>query len=80
MFRQLDPERFRTCFQAFVARFAEAHWGLVAIDGKTLRRSFDRAAAASPLHMVSAWASEQRLVLGQIAVDYKRSPPCPSSL
>ena len=41
----------------------------MAIDGKTLRRSYDRAVAASPLHLVSAWAAEQRLVLGQIAVD-----------
>lgn len=52
-------------------RFAETHQGVIAVDGKTLRRSFDRAAAGSPLHMVSAWGSEQRLVLGQIAVDAK---------
>lgn len=44
---------------------------LVAIDGKTLRRFFDRAAAASPLHQVSAWAADQRLVLGQLAVGDK---------
>jgi predicted transposase YbfD/YdcC len=45
--------------------------GVIAIDGKTMRRSFDRASAASPLHLVSAWAADQRLVLGQIAVDDK---------
>ena len=45
--------------------------GVVALDGKTLRRSFDRAAGASPLHLVSAWAAEQRLVLGQVAVGDK---------
>ncbi len=41
---------------------------VIALDGKTARRSFDRAAAASPLHLVSAWACEARLVLGQRAV------------
>src|SRR5512143_2634414 len=44
---------------------------VVAIDGKTLRRSFDRGRAQGPLHLVSAWASEQGLVLGQRAVDGK---------
>jgi predicted transposase YbfD/YdcC len=43
----------------------------VAIDGKVLRRSFDRASGKSPLHMVSAWGCEQRLVLAQIATDVK---------
>jgi predicted transposase YbfD/YdcC len=43
----------------------------VAIDGKVLRRSFDRASGKSPLHMVSAWGCEQRLVLAQIATDAK---------
>ena len=38
---------------------------MVALDGKTLRRSYDRAEGTSPLHLVSAWAAEQRLVLGQ---------------
>jgi hypothetical protein len=42
---------------------------VVAVDGRTLRRSFDTAADASPLHLVSAWACEQRLVLGQLAVE-----------
>jgi predicted transposase YbfD/YdcC len=42
---------------------------VVAVDGKTLRHSFDTAPVASPLHLVSAWAREQRLVLGQRAVD-----------
>ena len=43
----------------------------MALDGKTLRRSFDRAAAQAPLHLVRAGAAEQRLVLGQVAVDGK---------
>ncbi len=45
--------------------------GVVAIDGKVLRRSFDRASGQSPLHMVSAWGCEERIVLAQIATDAK---------
>ncbi len=44
---------------------------MVAIDGKVLRRSFDRASGKSALHMVSAWGCEQRLVLAQVATDAK---------
>ena len=69
VFRLLDPAQFHACFLAFMRRFAEGCQGVVALDGKTLRRSFDRAAGLSPLHLVSAWAVEQRLVLGQVAVD-----------
>jgi hypothetical protein len=71
LFRRLDPAAFRTWFIAFMQRFAETCQGVVALDGKTLRRSFDRASAASPLHLVSAWAADQRLVLGQLAVGDK---------
>jgi predicted transposase YbfD/YdcC len=68
LFRLLDPERFHAWFVGFMKQFAEACQGVIAIDGKTMRRSFDRASAASPLHLVSAFAADQRLVLGQIAV------------
>src|SRR3954451_21229389 len=51
--------------------FSEGFQGVVSLDGKTLRRSFDRASSASPLHLVSAWAVEQRLVLAQMAVEDK---------
>jgi len=71
LFRLLDPEQFCDCFQDFMARFAETCQGVVAIDGKVLRRSFDKASGKSALHMVSAWGCEQRLVLGQIATDAK---------
>jgi predicted transposase YbfD/YdcC len=71
LFRLLDPEQFRTVFQRFMARFAETIQGVIAIDGKVLRRSFDRASGKSALHMVSAWGCEQRLVLAQIATDAK---------
>src|SRR3984957_11128484 len=71
LFRSLDPEQFRAVFQRFMARFSETTQGVVAIDGKVLRRSFDRASEKSALHMVSAWGCEQRLVLAQIATDAK---------
>lgn len=71
LFRHLDPTAFHTCFLHFMRGFSQKLQGVVAIDGKTLRRSFDRAAGKSPLHLVSAWAADQRLVLGQIAVDDK---------
>lgn len=71
LFRLLDPEQFRTCFQHFMARFAEACQGVIAIDGKVLRHSFDKASGKSALHMVSAWGCEQQLVLAQIATEVK---------
>src|ERR1017187_9466149 len=71
LFRNLDPEQFRASFQRFMAEFSVQCAGVVAIDGKVVRRSFDRASGKSALHMVSAWGSEQRLVLGQIATDAK---------
>ena len=58
-------------FSDLLRRFAEGCQGVVALDGKTLRRSFDRASSTSPLHLVSAWAVEQCLVLAQMAVEDK---------
>ena len=71
LFRQLDPAQFQAAFQRFMAGFSKQCQGVVAIDGKVLCRSFDRASGKSPLHMVSAWGCEQRLVLAQIATDAK---------
>ena len=51
-----------------MGQFAEGIAGVMAVDGKAMRRSYDRAEGQSPLHLVSAWADEQRLVLGQVAV------------
>ena len=62
----LDPEQFARCFMAWVRSVSELTRGeAVAIDGKTLRGSHDRTRGKGPLHMVSAWASENRMVLGQ---------------
>jgi len=69
IFRLLEPEQFHAAFQRFISDFAGAQAKLVAVDGKSVRRSFDRAAATSPLHLVNAWAGEERLVLGQMKVD-----------
>jgi len=71
VFRQLDPKPFHACFLRFMERFAQGLQGVIAVDGKTLRGSFDRASGQSPLHMVHAWAVDQRLLLGQIATDAK---------
>ena len=71
LFRQLDPDQFGSAFGRFMASFSQACEGVVAIDGKVLRRSFDRTSGKSPLHMVSAWGCEQRMVLAQVATDAK---------
>jgi predicted transposase YbfD/YdcC len=72
VFCLLAPHAFLECFQRWIDALS-AGLGLkrIAIDGKTLRRSFDRATGKAALHLVSAWASEQHLVLGQVAVDAK---------
>ena len=72
VFARLDPDAFERCFLAWVqAVVGEPAAQVVALDGKTLRRSHDRRAGKGALHMVSAWATANRLVLGQVAVDAK---------
>jgi predicted transposase YbfD/YdcC len=68
VFRLLDPRAFARCFELFLGHLGEAGPGVLAIDGKTLRRSFDRAAGRSPLHVVTAFAAGARPALGQRAV------------
>ncbi len=67
----LDPALFKTCFVAWVEALRETEPDIVAIDGKTARRTHNRAKGREPLHLVSAWAARQRLVLGQEATDAK---------
>lgn len=67
----LDPELFKACFTAWVEGLREPEPDLIAIDGKTSRRTHARRRGREPLHLVSAWASRQRLVLGQEAVAAK---------
>lgn len=67
----LDPELFKACFTSWVASLRDADPDVVAIDGKTSRRSHARGKGREPLHLVSAWAARQRLVLGQQAIDEK---------
>lgn len=71
VFSALDPERFRVCFMQWVKGLQKGWTGVVAIDGKTLRGSHDAAAGKSAIHMVSAFAAQARLVLGQQKVDEK---------
>jgi predicted transposase YbfD/YdcC len=72
VFMLIDPDAFEAGFAAWVGSLASGFAReVVAIDGKTIRRSFDHGREQSPLHVVSAWASEQGLVLGQRCVDDK---------
>lgn len=64
----LDAEQFQRCFVSWVAALTGAPAGVIAIDGKTARRSFEKKAGTAAIHMVSAFAARQRLVLGQVKV------------
>ena len=65
LFAALDAEAFQGCFIAWVASLTKLGHDIVAIDGKTLRRSYQEGGAKAPIHMISAFSSSQRLVLGQ---------------
>ena len=72
VFAALDPDQFQACFLAWVqSAVTQTDGAVIACDGKTVRRSHDRGAGKGAVHMVSAWASANRLVLGQVAVDEK---------
>lgn len=72
VFRHLDAEQFQTCFMAWIASVQELTAGeIIAVDGKQLRRSQDAPAGKAAIHMVSAWATTNNLVLGQLKVDDK---------
>jgi hypothetical protein len=82
VFALLDPEQFQHCFREWIAAIEEQTQGrVVALDGKQLRRSHDRARGKKAIYMVSAWAAENSLVLGQRKVDESPMrlplfPPC----
>ncbi|MBM3272933.1 ISAs1 family transposase, partial [Candidatus Kaiserbacteria bacterium] len=71
----LKPEAFQKCFEAWVNDSIEADESggkrLIAIDGKCCRGSHDRSKELGPLHVVSAWASELGIALGQVATEEK---------
>lgn len=68
----LDPRQFQSCFLRWVQEICHLLPGeVVAIDGKTLRHSFDTELDQSPIHIVSAWATSNRVVLGQMKVNDK---------
>lgn len=72
IFRHLDAEQFQTCFIEWVTSVQELTAGeVIAVDGKQLRRSHDAPAGKAAIHMVSAWATANSLVLGQRKVDEK---------
>ena len=70
IFAALDAEQFQRCFVAWTASVVGVPEGVVAIDGKTVRRSGGKAGKGA-IHMVSAFAARQRLVLGQVKVAEK---------
>jgi len=71
-FGRVSPEALQTCFLGWIQAVAQVTDGqVVAIDGKTLRRSYDRRSAKAAIHMVSAWATQNRVVLGQLKTEEK---------
>ena len=72
LFSRLDPKAFETCFMAWTQHLQQATEGeILAIDGKSVRRSFDSATGQGALHLVSVWAVQARLVLAQQEVKQK---------
>lgn len=72
LFSAIKPEEFERCLVEWIHLIHEFTEGqVVAIDGKTLRRSFDKATGKKAIHMVSAWATENRIALGQVVTDEK---------
>jgi predicted transposase YbfD/YdcC len=72
VFAKLDPTAFEACFRRWIESLAKKTNGrLVAVDGKTLRHSFDNANKKAAIHMVSAWSEANHLVLAQVATEEK---------
>jgi predicted transposase YbfD/YdcC len=72
VFARLDPKQFQACFLGWMSAVSEGLGGqVIAIDGKVLRRSHDKGIGKAAIDMVSAWATANHLVLGQVKVDEK---------
>jgi predicted transposase YbfD/YdcC len=71
VFAALDPALFKAGFLSWINGLRDGDPDIIAIDGKTSRRSHDRRKGRNPLHLVSAWAARQRIVLGQPATEEK---------
>lgn len=72
VFERIDPESLQQCFLEWVKQVVETTGAqVIPIDGKTVRGSYDRSKKQPALHLVSAWASEHRLMLGQVKVENK---------
>lgn len=72
VFSMIDPDAFKSCFLDWVQAICQLSNGeVIAIDGKTLRRSHDKSQGIPPIHMISAWACANGLVIGQIKTDEK---------
>ncbi|UCF34586.1 MAG: ISAs1 family transposase [Phycisphaerales bacterium] len=70
----MKPEAFQTCFQSWITNLVneeDDRGRMIAIDGKTLRRSHDQNGGLGPLHLVSAWVSTHGLAMGQVATEAK---------
>jgi predicted transposase YbfD/YdcC len=79
VFRRLDPDAFEACFRSWADALVQGTRQrgeadrFIAIDGKTLRHSFDHAWSKTPIHLVSAFVAQNQIVLGQIKVDCKEN-------
>lgn len=72
VFARIDPQQFQNCFLSWIKSINKITEGeVIAIDGKTLRHSYDKGKDKGAIHMVSAWATSNKLVLGQCKVEEK---------
>ena len=72
IFERLNPQEFQNSFKRWIESVTERTKGqVIAIDGKTLRRSHDRSNNKKAIHMISAWASSNQVVLGQLKTEEK---------